>query len=220
MPGTGDKLERWERLVTAVKSCRKCRLAESRRNAVPGEGNLDAAVLFLGEAPGRMEDLEGRPFVGAAGRLLNRLLEGIGLRREDVFITNVVKCRPPNNRDPREDEVEACRPFTEAIIRLVSPKVIVTLGNHAGKFLIEGYGGGRWRGITAEHGRVRRVTVRGDEVVVVPTYHPAAALYNPKLLPTIENDFKIVKSVLEKEENTEEGQGLLKWLRGGSVERK
>ncbi len=220
MPNTGNKLEEWERLVTAIKSCRKCRLAENRRNAVPGEGNLDATILFLGEAPGRMEDLEGRPFVGAAGRLLNRLLEGIGLRREDVFITNVVKCRPPNNRDPKEDEVETCRPFTEAIIRLVSPRVIVTLGNHAGKFLIEGYGGGRWRGITAEHGRVRRVRVKGAEVVVVPTYHPAAALYNPKLLPTIENDFKIVKSVLEKEESTEEGQGLLKWLRGGSVEGK
>ncbi len=219
MPGRGNKLEEWERLVAAIKSCRKCRLAENRRNPVPGEGNLNAAVFFLGEAPGRMEDLEGRPFVGAAGRLLNKLLTEIGLRREDVFITNVVKCRPPNNRDPKEDEVEACRPFTEAIIRLVSPKIIVTLGNHAGKFLIEKYGGGRWRGTTVEHGRIRRVKVKDIEVVVVPTYHPAAALYNPRLLPTIENDFKIVKSVLEKE-GAEEGQGLLKWLRGGSVERK
>lgn len=219
MPGSGDKLGEWERLVAAIKSCRRCRLAESRRNAVPGEGSLNADVLFLGEAPGRMEDLEGRPFVGAAGRLLNRLLSGIGLRRGDVFITNVVKCRPPNNRDPREDEVEACKPFTESIIRLVSPKVIVTLGNHAGRFLVEGYGGGRWRGITAEHGRVRRVRVRDVEVVVVPTYHPAAALYNPRLLPTIENDFKIVESVLKREVGTEKEQGLLRWLRGGSIER-
>lgn len=220
MPDTGNKLEEWNRIVNAIKSCRKCRLAENRKNAVPGEGNLDAVVLFLGEAPGRMEDLEGRPFVGAAGRLLNRLLEGIGLRRKDVFITNVVKCRPPNNRDPREDEIEACRPFTEAILRLVSPRIIVTLGNHAGKFLIERYGGGRWRGITAEHGRVRKVKLKDVEVIVVPTYHPAASLYNPKLLPTIENDFKIVKSVLEKEERSGKEQGLLKWLRGGSVERK
>jgi len=220
MRDTDNKREAWEKIVDAIRSCRRCRLAESRKNAVPGEGNLNAEVLFLGEAPGRMEDLEGRPFVGAAGRLLNRLLSEIGLRREDVFITNVVKCRPPNNRDPKEDEVEACRPFTEAIIELVSPKIIVTLGNHAGRFLVEGYGGGKWRGITAEHGRVRKVKVRNIEVIVVPTYHPAAALYNPKLLPTIQNDFKILKSVLEKDESPKGGEGLLKWLRGDSLGRK
>ena len=220
MPPTDNRNVEWKELVNNIRSCRKCGLAKNRRNTVPGEGSLTASVLFLGEAPGRMEDLKGRPFVGAAGRLLNRLLEEIGLRREDVFITNVVKCRPPNNRDPKEDEIEACRPFTEAIIRLVSPRVIVTLGNHAGKFLIERYGGGKWRGITAEHGRIRKVKIGSAEVVVIPTYHPAAALYNPKLLPTIENDFKIVKSVLGKDKGSGEEQGLLKWLRGGSVGRK
>ncbi len=150
--------------------CTRCRLAESRTNVVWADGNLDADLLFIGEAPGFHEDKQGIPFVGAAGQLLDKLLEEVGLSRADCAIVNVLKCRPPGNRDPLPDEIESCRPYLEAQLSHMQPKVIVTLGNFATKFILEDP-----TGITKARGRVYRRP--GTEwPAVVPTFHPAAAL--------------------------------------------
>ncbi len=168
-------------------------LRKSRTKPVPGEGDLNADILFIGEAPGRQEDLSGRPFVGQAGKLLEALLKSIGLKREEVFITNVVKCRPPNNRDPREDEIRACSTHTQAIIELVKPKIIVTLGNHSGRYVFSMLGGREWRGVSRMRGRVYELELKDlGKVMVIPTYHPAAALYNPKIRPALERDFSLL----------------------------
>ena len=188
---------------------------KSRTRAVPGEGSLHPKVMFLGEAPGRSEDEEGRPFVGAAGRLLTKLIESIGLRREEVFITNVVKCRPPGNREPRYEEISACSYFTDAIVALVNPSLIVTLGNYAGYYVFEMKGGVRWLGVSRMRGRLYRLKVLGQERAVVPTYHPAAALYNPQTLEFLQDDFTLIKEYVRGSGGR--GEGLLKFLRGGSL---
>src|SRR2546421_7990754 len=152
-----------------VHDCRRCPLGASRTHAVPGVGPGDARILIVGEAPGQNEDLQGEPFVGAAGRLLDQLLRGIGLSRGDVFITNILKCRPPGNRDPQADEVEAYSPFLEDQLRLIRPEVVLVLGRHALARLLPGQDS-----ITRAHGRV----ISRDGVSYIPVYHPAAALYN------------------------------------------
>ncbi len=145
--------------------------------------------MLIGEGPGEQEDEEGRPFVGRAGRLLEELLEYVGLSREDVFITNVVKCRPPDNRDPRKSEIETCNPYLQRQIRLIQPKIICTLGNHATKTII-----GK-TGITKIHGD----EFERDGRIIVPLYHPAAGLYDPNKIPEMKEDFKrIVKMVESK----------------------
>jgi len=161
-----DKNAVWSELVLEISNCRRCRLSESRTRAVPGEGSLNAKVMFIGEAPGRSEDEAGRPFVGAAGKLLNELLSSNGMRREEVFITNVVKCRPPENRDPLEDEILSCSHFTNSIIQLIQPSIIVTLGNHAGRYVIEFLGGSRWYGVSRMRGNVYKITLFGKETLV------------------------------------------------------
>jgi len=171
-----------------IKQCRKCRLWETRINAVPGEGPENAEVMFIGEAPGANEDRQGRPFVGAAGQLLTELLQKAGLSRDEVYITNVVKCRPPGNRDPRPDEIAACSPYLDAQIRVIKPKIIVTLGRHSTKYLL-GKGGINVSGITRVRGKTFKIEIGGIPVTVVPTYHPAAALYNPRLRTVLEKDF-------------------------------
>lgn len=186
MPET-DKAEAYRRIAEAVRSCRRCPLHKTRTNAVPGEGYLNADVMLVGEAPGRNEDEQGRPFVGAAGQLLNELLERAGMPRPTVYITNVVKCRPPNNRTPTDEEVAACVDYLKDEIRLVRPKVIVALGNTAGSTLFS-LAGLRWRGATAERGRRVKVTIEGVSVVLLPTYHPAAALYKPDLKQSLADD--------------------------------
>jgi len=146
--------------------------------------------MLIGEAPGRMEDELGRPFVGQAGKILDEALSRAGLAREDVFITNVVKCRPPNNRDPRPEEVRACSPYLEAQVRVISPRVILTLGRHSTS-LVFSWAGLPFRSIMATRGRPRRAEILGLEVTVVPTVHPAACLYNPRLRPLLEEDVKL-----------------------------
>lgn len=162
-----------------VRSCTRCRLAQSRTQAVPGVGPAGAQIMFIGEAPGFYEDQQGEPFVGPAGHFLNELLSQIGLERKDVYITNVVKCRPPQNRDPQPDEIEACRDWLDKQIQSIKPKVIVTISRYAMA---------RWfpeRKISEIHGHARRF---GD-LVVVPMYHPAAALHQPSLRRVVEEDF-------------------------------
>jgi len=175
-------------VAARVRVCTCCELARTRTHAVPGEGNPHAEVMFIGEAPGWNEDKQGRPFVGAAGQFLNELLERIGLRRSDVFITNIVKCRPPGNRDPLPDEIAACAPYLEEQIAAIRPKVIVTLGR---------YSMARWfptEKISKIHGQPRRF---GD-YVVVPMYHPAAALHQPALKAAVEQDMMKLPQILEE----------------------
>ncbi|MEB2836562.1 MAG: type-4 uracil-DNA glycosylase [Desulfurococcales archaeon] len=186
-----DRVARYVSLVDAIRKCRKCPLHLHRKNPVPGEGPLDARVMLVGEAPGRREDETGRPFVGAAGHLLDALLGLAGLKREEVYITNIVKCRPPGNRDPTQAEIRACLPYLLEQIDIIRPGLLIALGRHAGRTLFSLLGR-PWRGLSAEHGVPIRGTIKqlGLEVEVIATYHPAAALYNPQLRSVIEEDFR------------------------------
>lgn len=184
-------MEEYKRLVEEIRNCKKCPLYRTRKNAVPGEGPLDADVMLVGEAPGRKEDEQGRPFVGMAGKLLDAILEKVGMPRNTVYITNVVKCRPPGNRDPKPDEIRACLPYLRRQIELVRPKIIVALGRISGKLLFEA-AGLRWSGISKERGKLRDARVFGVDVRLIATYHPAAALYNPGLRDSIERDLAVV----------------------------
>ncbi len=187
----------WDELIKEIMSCKKCDLYKYRKNPVPGEGRLDADIMFIGEAPGAQEDEQGRPFVGAAGKLLTELIESIGLKREEVYITNVVKCRPPNNRDPTEEEIEACSPYLIRQIQLIKPKIIIALGRHAGRFLFTN-AGLKWRNMTVMHGKVYDAELFGVKTKLLATYHPAAALYYPKLRPELEKDFTTIKKLYEE----------------------
>ncbi|HXZ98963.1 MAG TPA: uracil-DNA glycosylase [Candidatus Binatia bacterium] len=168
--------------------CTACPLHARRTQAVPGTGPATARIMAVGEGPGETEDRLGKPFVGAAGNVLTRLLESIGLRRDDIYITNVVKCRPPGNRDPEPAEMDACSAFLDAQVEIIDPDVILVLGRHALARLLPGAGG-----ITHLHGR--KVT-RGDRLYV-PLYHPAAALYNAALMRTLEEDMLRVRDYLD-----------------------
>ncbi len=188
--------EELERIEKEIASCKRCPLHETRTNPVPGEGEYRVPVMFVGEAPGRNEDLQGRPFVGRAGALLNELLDSIGLSRSDVFITNVLKCRPPGNRDPRPEEIRACSPYLERQIQILRPAVIVTLGRFAWQWMCE-HMGIAYAPISRAHGRphVANTIVYG-RIIVFPTYHPAAALYNKQLEPVLREDFRRLGEVL------------------------
>ena len=181
--------EEYKKLVKEIMECKKCRLHKYRRNPVPGEGPLNADVMVVGEAPGKNEDLQGRPFVGAAGQLLNKLLELAGLKREEVYITNIVKCRPPGNRDPQEDEIQACLPYLLRQIQLIKPKLIIAVGRHAARTLLQ-LAGLHWHSMTEQHGKVYDATIAGVKLKIAVTYHPAAALYKPPLRQKLEEDFK------------------------------
>ena len=176
-----------------VSSCTKCRLAQGRTQVVFGVGNPDAELMFVGEAPGFHEDQQGYPFVGQAGKLLDKLLGGIGLSREDVYVANVLKCRPPGNRDPMPDEIEACESHLFRQIALIEPRVIATLGNFATKLLT-----GKQHGITRVHGQPQPAAVGGTSVILYPLYHPAAALYTPAMLRTLEEDFARLPELLSE----------------------
>ena len=174
-----------------VAGCTRCALAKGRTQVVFGSGSPTAELMFVGEAPGFHEDKQGVPFVGAAGQLLNKLLAGIGMTREDVFVVNTLKCRPPGNRDPQQEEIEACEPHLWKQIELIQPKVIATLGNFATKLL-----SGKPLGITRVHGQEQEVVLGGNRVVLYPIFHPAAALYTPRMLEVLEADFRRLPELL------------------------
>jgi uracil-DNA glycosylase len=178
-------------LADTVAGCTKCRLAEGRTQVVFGSGHPQADLMFVGEAPGFHEDKQGVPFVGQAGKLLDKLLAGIGLTRSDVFVANVLKCRPPGNRDPQPDEIQACEGHLWKQIELIQPKVVATLGNFATKLL-----SGRQLGITRVHGQEQETTLGGNKVLLYPLYHPAAALYTPRMLEVLESDFRRLPELL------------------------
>jgi uracil-DNA glycosylase family 4 len=178
----------------AVSGCTRCRLAQGRTQVVFGSGNPHADLLFVGEAPGFHEDKQGVPFVGAAGKLLDQLLAGIGLCRVDVFVANVLKCRPPGNRDPLPEEIEACESHLWRQIELIQPRVVATLGNFATKLL-----SGKPTGITRVHGQEQETTLGGRRVLLYPLYHPAAALYTPRMLEVLQSDFRRLPELLGRE---------------------
>lgn len=177
-----------EAIAAEVAACTRCKLHLSRKLAVPGEGPATAEIMFIGEGPGFHENEQGRPFVGAAGRFLEELLAGIGLTREQVFIGNVVKCRPPGNRDPLPEEIEACSEYLERQIAAINPKVVVTLGRFSmARFFPNAK-------ISAVHGRAKNVNGR----LVVPMFHPAAALHQPSLRRSVEEDFSQLPRLMEQ----------------------
>ncbi len=178
-------------LYEEVKECTRCPLHETRTNAVFGAGDADADVMFVGEAPGAEEDRQGLPFVGRAGQLLNELLGGIGMTREDVFIANVLKSRPPGNRDPQPLEIEACRPYLFEQVRLIEPRVVCTLGNFATKLL-----SGNPAGITRVRGTPQVHELGGRAVFLLPLFHPAAALRTPAVKETLRGDFGLLPGLL------------------------
>jgi len=190
-----SKEERMRRLSEEIAGCRRCGLCDGRRNPVVGEGNLDAAVMFIGEAPGRREDETGRPFVGAAGRLLDRLLRHIGLERGDVYIGNVLKRRPPNNRRPRPEEIRACAPYLERQLEIIQPRVIAPMGNSALGYLLRRFGVTP-ASIGKVHGRQFEAEAPWGRVVLFPLYHPAAALYVQALERVLEADFEALGGLL------------------------
>jgi uracil-DNA glycosylase len=171
--------------------CTRCALAATRTQVVFGSGSPAADLMFVGEAPGFHEDKQGVPFVGAAGQLLGKLLEGIGLTRSDVYVANVLKCRPPGNRDPQPEEIQACEPHLWKQIELIQPKLIATLGNFATKLL-----SGKPNGITQVHGREQQVVLGGSPVTLYPIFHPAAALYTPRMLQVLEEDFARIPALI------------------------
>ena len=185
---TGEALQAY---AYEIAGCTRCRLAEGRTQVVFGNGNPDADLMFVGEAPGFHEDKQGLPFVGQAGKLLDQLLGGIGLSREDVWVANVLKCRPPGNRDPMPDEIESCEPHLFRQVELIEPRVVATLGNFSTKLL-----SGKQTGITRVHGQPQEVTLGGRTVLLYPLYHPAAALYTPSMLNVLQEDFARIPELL------------------------
>jgi uracil-DNA glycosylase len=191
-----DRREALKEVLTQVQGCVRCtELAAARRNVVFGAGNADADLMFVGEAPGASEDEQGLPFVGQAGKLLEKLLVEIGMSRAEVFIANVLKCRPPGNRDPLPVEIENCREYLYRQVELIRPKVICSLGNFSTKLLR-----GDPTGITRLHGQPQPLTLGRRMVRLYPIFHPAAALYTPRMLETLREDFARLPALLAMEE--------------------
>jgi len=199
-----DNQDALAELNQQIAVCPDCELSETRTRTVPGEGNPDTDILFIGEAPGYYEDQQGRPFVGPAGQFLEQLLGSIGLRRIDVYICNVIKCRPPQNQDPLPHQIKACDKWLQAQMRIIAPKMVVTLGRYSLAKFMPG------QSISRIHGQARRIS----SLLVVPMYHPAAALHQGGLRKTIEEDFRklpaFLKEVVKEKEpdSTEEIQQM------------
>jgi DNA polymerase len=183
-----------------VLNCQQCSLyverAKSRFYPVIGEGSHRAKIMFVGEAPGLNEAKTGRPFCGAAGKILDELLASVGIKREDVYITNTLKDRPPENRDPQPEEIKACAPYLEKQIEVIKPRVICPLGRHSMKFLMEKFGlENQIEGISKIHGKLFESSNLFQEIIIIPFYHPAVATYNPNMKEILKEDFKILKTI-------------------------
>jgi len=189
--------------------CKKCSLSKERATngfyPVIGEGNHQAMIMFVGEAPGLNEAKTGRPFCGAAGKVLDELFESANIKREDVYITNILKDRPPKNRDPQPEEIKACAPYLEKQIDLIKPKIICPLGKNSMEFLMKKFGfGERLEGISKIHGKLFKVNNFFYDVTIMSLYHPAVAIYNPNMKETLKEDFKRLKALLKKTLEEEE----------------
>lgn len=178
-------------IAREIRQCQRCGLSQERTNAVPGDGNPQADVLFIGEGPGKSEDRQGVPFVGAAGKFLDEMLAEIQLKREDVYITNIVKCRPPGNRDPKDEEIAMCWPYLKQQVALIKPKLIVTLGRHAMNRFLPGLK------ISQVHGRAKRYKgIATEKQIYFPLYHPAVALYNGSYRDILKADIRKIPKLL------------------------
>ncbi len=185
-----DKEKLLKDIATSIESCKKCRLYQTANKAVPGEGNVNSKIVFIGEAPGYYEDISGHPFVGRAGKLLDESLKEIGYKREDIWIGNIIKHRPPENREPLPDEILACSPFLDMQLQIISPKIIVTLGRYSMNHF---YPSGK---ISVDRGNL----VRAGKYYIYPVYHPAAALRNGSMMADFKKDFKKIPEMLAKAE--------------------
>lgn len=185
-----EKTKKLEEVRRTIANCTKCKLSKTRNKTVPGEGDPNSEIIFIGEAPGENEDKQGIPFCGAAGKFLDQMLESIGMSRDDVFIANTVKCRPPGNRDPEDEEKEACRPYLEEQFELINPILIICLGKHSTATFLPGLGS-----ISNLHGKAVR---RSNGKVYLPLYHPAAALHNGSLRDVLISDFSKIPEIIKK----------------------
>jgi len=190
-----DKDIEWKELENKIKNCKKCSLWKNRNNPVVGEGRKDARIMFIGEAPGYWEDIKGRPFVGKAGKVLDELLDSINLKREEIYITNILKCRPPNNRNPLQEEIDFCTPYLDRQIELINPEIIATLGNFALAYISHKFGLEK-KNIGTMHGKMFKIKTLFGDICIVPLYHPAAAVYNPQMKDILLEDMKSVKGCL------------------------
>ncbi|MEM3700550.1 MAG: type-4 uracil-DNA glycosylase [Candidatus Bathyarchaeia archaeon] len=193
------KKDQLEIIAMEILDCKKCNLHKTRKNAVPGEGNPNAKIMFIGEAPGYWEDVQGRPFVGAAGKFLDTLLANLDFSRGDVFIANILKCRPPRNREPTPKEIQTCTPYLDRQILAIQPEFIVTLGNHSTAYIFS-KASLFLSSITQAHGKTYEASLLNMRLTIFPTFHPAAALYSAKYKKELTNDFQKLKSELEKRE--------------------
>ena len=182
-----------EKLKEEVLKCDKCDLHKTKTKYVFGEGSVNADILFIGEAPGANEDAEGKPFVGRAGDVLSKVLKEINLKREDIYICNILKCRPPSNRNPKPEEIKTCTAYLNKQIEAIKPKILCTLGNFATHFIMKKYGlGNQIEGISKLHGKIIKVKNLFDDVKIIPIYHPAMVLYNPYMINALREDFKVL----------------------------
>lgn len=183
-----------EKIREDVLVCKKCSLYKTRNCPVIGEGNPQAKIMFIGEAPGAQEDKSGHPFCGASGKILDELLNSVGIKREEVYIANILKCRPPRNRDPQDSEIDICVPYLEKQIEAIKPKVICPLGRYSMNFLMEKFGlKEQIQQISKIHGKVFEVKTLFQEITLIPFYHPAVAIYNSNMKESLINDFKVLE---------------------------
>ena len=191
-----SKKEEMDEVERKVKKCKNCVLYKKRSNPVVGIGNLNAKILFIGEAPGRNEDIQGKPFVGRAGKILDELLESIDLKRNDIYIANILKSRPPKNRNPLKSEIETCTGYLDKQIRIIQPKVIAPLGNFATLYIFNKFDL-KFDKISKIHGKISNTTSKFGHIIVIPLFHPAVATYNSNKKTTLIDDFKIIKKIIE-----------------------
>ena len=184
-------------IKTSIENCRKCNLWKTKKNYVIGDGSPKSKILFIGEAPGYNEDVQGLPFVGKAGKILDELLLSIGLCRNDIYIANILKCRPPNNRNPLKTEIESCTEYLNKQIEIMQPIIISPLGNFACSYIFDKFGL-NYDKIGTVHGKIFSINTLFGAIYIIPLYHPAVATYNPNTKITLLEDFKIIKKILSE----------------------
>ena len=190
-----EKKQHLERLKEKIEACQRCALYKTRLHVVPGEGNIDADIMFIGEAPGRNEDIQGKPFVGRAGNVFDTLLQVADLTRNDIYLCNILKCRPPGNRNPLDQEIKACVGSLDIQIKVVNPRIIGTLGNFPTTYIFEKFGLPFVK-IGAVHGKVFSVQTTFGPKTVIPFYHPAVATYDPRKIDVLLNDFRVLRGLM------------------------
>ncbi|MGQ9545419.1 MAG: type-4 uracil-DNA glycosylase [Candidatus Bathycorpusculaceae bacterium] len=194
---TTDKQAQLNAIASEIQNCKKCQLHKTRKNPVPGEGNPKTKIMLIGEAPGYWEDIKGKPFVGAAGKFLETLLAQLGFSRKNVFIANILKCRPPKNREPTQKEIQTCTPYLDRQIRAIQPKFIITLGYYSTAYILS-KANIPFTSITQTHGKIYETSILDIPTAVFPTFHPAAALYSAKYKEQLTNDFQKIKDEFTK----------------------